>query len=526
MRPRAAAPTGAPPPSSLPFVLCHDSRARSQAACALDDRARRGLAPIGALLLGSLVLGFGTGCSRGDAATNEEAARSGARPRELERVRTIAVVQRQMVDLLETTAKIESELEVPVLPMRAGVVVALHAEEGQRVEVGTLLAEVDSRREDTAVRDAGVALQEARDTAGRLGLAHREAEARVSGLERAWEQAERDWERNRSLFEDSELPSGVSRVTVENARLAADNALAELEQARIAKERARLEEEASQTAIQRAQIVLEQAELELDNGRVVSPIAGVIASRSARLGQTLTAAEPAFVVSDPEALRAVLPRPQAELPLFSRGEGLEVSATAEAVPGARFRGSVLRTSPTIDPASGAFRVTAALEPIALGADPEDVNPPRLVPGMLVRIEIVTDRHPDALVVPKRAVRHEGERSYVLAVNDEGLLRAVDVKTGYDDTDDVELLPIAGDLQAGEEIVLVGGRDLEDGQRVQVERPEAEDDPASDPSASEDHDEAELDETGTDETGTDEADTDESSPEEKKPEEPAESGTDG
>ena len=49
--------------------------------------------------------------------------------------------------------------------------------------------------------------------------------------------------------------------------------------------------------------------------------------------------------------------------------------------------------------------------------------------MLVRIEIVTDRHPNALVVPKRALRWEGERSYLLAVDASGTLRRVDVRDG-------------------------------------------------------------------------------------------------
>ena len=42
--------------------------------------------------------------------------------------------------------------------------------------------------------------------------------------------------------------------------------------------------------------------------------------------------------------------------------------------------------------------------------------PRLLPGMLVRMSIVTDRHADALILPKRAIQREGERLFVLAVD--------------------------------------------------------------------------------------------------------------
>ena len=44
-----------------------------------------------------------------------------------------------------------------------------------------------------------------------------------------------------------------------------------------------------------------------------------------------------------------------------------------------------------------------------------------------------------------------------------------MREGYASSDETEVLPIDDVLLPGEEVVLVGGRDLEGGQRVTIER---------------------------------------------------------
>jgi multidrug efflux pump subunit AcrA (membrane-fusion protein) len=88
--------------------------------------------------------------------------------------------------------------------------------------------------------------------------------------------------------------------------------------------------------------------------------------------------------------------------------------------------------------------------------------------MLVKLSIVTDRHPGALVVPKRALRREGEANLIFVVR-EGHARRVEVEEGYGGDDDVEILPRNGvALVAGEPVVVVGNRELEDGAEVELE----------------------------------------------------------
>jgi membrane fusion protein (multidrug efflux system) len=192
--------------------------------------------------------------------------------------------------------------------------------------------------------------------------------------------------------------------------------------------------------------------------------------------------EAAFVLTDPDRLRAVFYRPQRELPLF-RADGaqngggaaeLELRVIAEALPGKTFRGVIERIAPTIDPRSGNFRVVARLDPLPVAesqagseddATPAARNADRLLPGMLVRLAIVTERRPEALVVHKRAIQREGDTSLVYLVRDGKAVRVV-VEEGLSDEERVEIKPLDGaSVAAGEVVVLVGQRDLEDGAEV-------------------------------------------------------------
>lgn len=432
------------------------------------------------LVLALLAATLAPACSRGTEA--EESPRlSGLKPRESTRVIVAPVIEREMVRRLETTTRVESRTQVSVFPRAAGVVVELSVEEGDLVEEGELLARLDDREQTLAENDARVALAEAKANLPKLEFATSEAEARMNSMERARDQAVRNHERNLAIADGADGIDLLSQRDLDESRLTRDQAEGDYQAARLAWERARLDEAAGATTVARAEITLEQASLALAYMRVSSPITGVVAQRMVRVGDTVSSAAAVFEVTDPNDLRTVFLRPQRELSLFqgkteapddgtdqdSIGADLSVDVLAEALPGRNFRGTIERISPTIDPASGNFRVTARLDPVAL-----DDPGARLLPGMLVRLSIVTERHPRALVVSKRAVRREGDRSVLFVVR-EGAAHAVAVEEGFTDDRDVEVSPL-GDavLEPGEPVVVVGNRDLEEGSPVSVEAPEA------------------------------------------------------
>ena len=409
---------------------------------------------------------------------------SGAKRREPTRVVVHNLEQREMVRRLETTTRIESMSAVQVYPRAGGIVVALYVEEGSKVEIGQDLARLDDRDAKLRLDDAKAQEVDAKSTLPKLAVAVREAEARLETARRNAEQAGRDHDRNVALSRAEDgRPALISPKDLEASQLAQDRAQAEVGQNLLALERAKVEQAAGETALVRSRVAVERAELELSYTRITASIAGVVAERSVKVGDTVSTATLAFALTDLAQLRAVFYRPQREFEMFvaalggstgtRQGDGasptaeLELEASTEALPGLRFAGQIERIAPTIDAASGNFRVTARMTPEALGHPGA-----RLLPGMLVRLEIITERHPGALVVPKRAVRREGDRCTIFVV-DGTTARALVVTEGFSDDERVEVFPAAGaTLAAGARVIVVGNRDLEDRAEVFVAQDES------------------------------------------------------
>ncbi|MED6334060.1 MAG: efflux RND transporter periplasmic adaptor subunit [Planctomycetota bacterium] len=402
------------------------------------------------------------GCGRSSSATDASLA-STTRRLEPTRVRVMTVERREMRRVLSTTSVVESERQVTIMPRTSGVVIDLRVEEGDAVEAGAVLAVLDQRDARAALEETRLALVEAEDSVLRAALSQREAAAVAEGLRLSHEQAERQFERNAraGLISDQDL---------EQLAFDRDSALRAHTTGTRAAERAALDERAASTAASRARLACERAEVTLSHTEITAPFAGVIARRDLRVGDNAGPATEAFVLTDLGHLRAVFPRPQRELGVFAAlgtdtdGEGaahgdVRIRARAEAVPGYEFPGVIERISPSIDSASGSFRVTARLLPHADGTS--------LLPGMLLRLEVVLERHVDALVVPKRALRREGDVTVVFCVRD-GAAHRVQVSPGFSEGDSVEVTPReAGTLMAGALVVEVGNRDLEDGAQVEV-----------------------------------------------------------
>lgn len=386
--------------------------------------------------------------------------------REPTRVRVATVEQREMVRMLSTTTVVESEKEVRIFPRTSGVVLAIKVEEGEAVTEGAVLAELDARDKEAQLEEAHVAVREAEDAIKKSAIMEREAQAKVESARLAQDQALRDFERN-------EKANLISQSALDGLRLARDTRQSEHGSALLALERSQAESKSAVTALEKARLALKTRELEHSYTRITAPFAGVIAQRSIKVGDSVGPAAAAFVLTDALNLRAILYRPQRELSMFTdalhkksdaNAAPLEIRASAEALPGVMFHGQLVRVSPSIDPASGSFRVTVQLD--------HGENDARLLPGMLVRVEIVTDRHPLALVVPKRALRREGELNLVFVasglIDSNGIARRVEVDEGYSDDDSVEVIVRRGKLAAGERVIVVGNRELEDGGEIELE----------------------------------------------------------
>ncbi|MFT6109388.1 MAG: RND family efflux transporter MFP subunit [Planctomycetota bacterium] len=405
-----------------------------------------------------------------------------------------------MVRALSTTINAISEREISIFPRSSGLVIEVPVEEGDRVPKDSVLMRLDPRELQAVLDEATIARREAVDSKRALELAVKEAESLVERAQLTYEQSKKELERKEAAGIGI-----ISQNDLENLRLTVRTNASDVSAQLVGKERADAALSSQSIAVDRANLQISTAELNLSFTEVKAPFDGVIASRTAQVGDLASGSTVAFTLTDPDNVRAVVSRPQREFAFFRAAEvrarpasdarmsdaaSLDIEIEPEALPGEVYTGRILFVSPTIDAASGQFRVTLAVDQ----PQDEEKRPP-VLPGMLLRVRIVTERHPNALAVPKRALLREGDSHFVF-VADGDKARRVRVEEGFSTDDNVEVVPTeANTLSAGDAVIVVGNRDLEDGDSIEPspwparQAPVTAKDPEADAASEQDTDDA-------------------------------------
>ena len=217
-------------------------------------------------------------------------------PRPLVQVETIG--RGVVADLLISNGVVESEAQADLVPETTGTVVAIKAEEGDRVRKGQVLAILEN-----VSLDAGLARAEAE-----LARAQAELE-RVNGLH--------------------------GKGAVSNR---------ELQEAKYAE--------------RSAAVALKEAKGTQGHTRIVSPIDGTVSIRELQYGE-VGGGQRAFQVVDLSRLRVVIKLPERDLVRLRVGQ--EASLVSLYDEETRVPGHVTRISPTVDAQTGTVRVTVALD---------------------------------------------------------------------------------------------------------------------------------------------------------------------
>lgn len=318
------------------------------------------------------------------------------------------VALRSVASSYEGTATLSAESESDVVAKTGGILLTLKAEEGDVVKKGQVLATLERDR---------LSLEVARNQAALNKLQAEYA--------RSQELAKRDL---------------IAKDTVE-------------------KQKYDIRTQSAATRLSR---------LELSYTNVKAPIAGVIASRSVKVGNNIQANQALFKIIDHRRLEAVVNVPEREMSALTAG--LDVMLQADALPGQHFKGVVDRVAPVVDAKTGTFRVTAHFD----GSDGV------LKPGMFARLAIVHGARDGVLTMPRSALVEKGGERYVFVAH-AGKAEKRTVRVGFQDSQWVEVLQ---GVQEGERVIVSGKVAIKDGTKVDVL-----DDPSDDPKEDAPQDEA-------------------------------------
>ncbi len=250
-------------------------------------------------------------------------------------------------------------------------------------------------------------------------------------------------------LDDSELA-----VNVKQAKARLDNAKTAFERAKEMFQKNLTSREAYEQAkleLETAQAQYESAQLQWQYSRIRAPIDGVVTVRNIDLGDMVNMNTVVFSLADFNPLLARVHVPEKDIAQVHVGQPAKI--TVESAPGRTFVGRVQMISPVVDPTTGTVKVTIEIR------KREGI----LRPGMFASVYLVTETHPNALVIPKKALVLESERDMVFAFKN-GRAHEVPLKLGFSDAQNVEVL--AG-LAEGDTVITVGQEGLREGTPVRV-----------------------------------------------------------
>jgi len=319
-----------------------------------------------------------------------------------------------------------------------------------------------TQRAEAALRSAQVKAQDAADKAARVKalfekkLASKEeydtattAEATARMELANAEAAVKDLDAAKLAIEVRRQDVVLAEAAVENAKIA----IKKLDAAKLALEVKRQDVALAAAQVDSSRIGLALAQRSRDDTRVMAPMDGVVSDRKVQIGQIISSAISnvgggTTVLTLADLSRIFVLATVDESDIGGVKEGQSVTVTADAFPGKRFPGKVVRIAPKGVNSSNVVTFEVKIE--VLGP-----NKGLLKPEMTANVEILIEEKGDVLLVPTEAItRRMGERIAVV-VRPDGTAQERVVEVGIQDGTRVEVT-----------------KGLSEGETVQVRKSEA------------------------------------------------------
>src|SRR5688500_2433214 len=320
-------------------------------------------------------------------------------------VRVEPVTVRDVVYNIQAVGSLEADEVVQVTAEVEGPVTAVMFDEGMRVSPRTVLARIDPERYRLEAQKAEAAFRKAQADAKR---------------------ADQDLQRREEL--------------------AREKLVAEEELNRARGERDRLAAEAA--SMQAAWNIALQ---NVRRSEVRAPAGGVVNTKKIEKGQWVKQGDVLSTIVDISRLRLRFKVSEGES--LRAGRDQPISFKVSSLGNARFEGRIYHVGEVADPATRQVEILAWVK-----------NPGVLKPGFFAEVELASETHKSAIVVPERAVQ-ASEQGFVTYVVEDGKARArkveIGVRTG---AGGVEIL---GGLKPGEIVVVEGNDRVADGIAVSI-----------------------------------------------------------
>ena len=373
-------------------------------------------------------------------------------------IQTAKVSRQEIVQKVNATGRIEPKTQVKISADVSAKIKRLAVVEGQWVEKGALLVELDRERYLAAVESAEANV--------------RSAEANATLVAQNLDRAHKEFTRSKELLSRG-LEAQADYDTKETA--------AQVEEAR---------HKAATEQVAQAQAALKQSRDDLSKTTIYAPMSGTVSELNKEQGEIALGsqfqADVIMVIADLSVMEAQVNVDENDIVSIHRSETAEIQADALIAQPLHGAVSDISSSANVSAAGSSQQKTEFEIKIAI-TDP----PKTLRPGMTATADIVTNTNPKALSVPIQSValrtvdqllkkgekRKDAEARFkpdkdgfveVVFVVENGHAVAHQVKTGIQSDERIEILD---GLKEGEDVVSGSYRaiskDLDNGALVRV-----------------------------------------------------------
>ena len=307
----------------------------------------------------------------------------------------------------------------------AGIVNEVYVNEWVAVKKGTPLARVDTRELEIILKKAKAAVEMAR--------------ANLLQAEAAGSRAETQYERYRKLGE----VGAVSQQNLDDAKMEKEVAVAKIA--------------ASKAQLQVAEEDVQHAQTRFFKAVIYSPMNGIVSFRGVNVGDLVGEAgstKVMFRIINLTLLELTVTVPSKEMGSVRVGQ--PITFVTDANPGKTFTGKVMFINPAVNEADRSVKVTAEVENVS----------EQLKGGLYVKGRITTGKRTGILSIPRVALLSwdvAGKKGDLFVLKGDMANRRT-VQTGSVMGDFVE---VTSGLSPGDPVVVRGGFNLKDGDRVNV-----------------------------------------------------------
>lgn len=206
-----------------------------------------------------------------------------------------------------------------------------------------------------------------------------------------------------------------------------------------------------QTTVAVAAAEVANARLLLDRCVIKAPMAGVVTRLDGKKGLLLAIGDPVGEMVKIDKVKAVVGIPESDMPAVSRLTQVEL--TIKALNDRIVTGKKYFLSPVPDSAARIYRLELTVD-----------NPDRsILPGMFIRADIVKQEVQNAVAIPFYSVISKGNEHFVF-VEENGIAIKKNVSLGIMEK---WMVQVKSGLKQGENLIVEGHRDVENGQVIRV-----------------------------------------------------------